>query len=116
MNKITLNNIQAYGYHGCWDEEAIIGGEYRIDVEINTNFSLAAIHDELSKTIDYVAVKEIVYREMAIRSKLIENVAHRILESIKKELRGIISISVKVTKLNAPMGGQVESVTVEIDG
>ncbi len=114
MNKISISNIQVYAHHGCWEEEAIIGGEYRVDVDITLDFTLAAVHDDLSQTVDYVTVKEIVYREMAIRSKLIENVAHRISEAIKKELLRTISIKVKVTKLNAPMGGQVESVSVEI--
>lgn len=114
MNKITLNNILVHANHGCWEEEAIIGGEYRVDVQIQTDFTLAAIGDDLSRTVDYVLVKEIVYREMAIRSKLIEHVAYRIRETLLNEIKTIVSVKVIVTKLNAPMGGQVESVSVEI--
>ena len=114
MHKITVNNISVYAHHGCWDEEAIIGGEYSVDVEMITDFTRAAETDELSGTIDYVVVKEIVYREMAIRSKLIEHVAQRIVHSLKKEIATIKQVTVRVTKYNAPMGGQVESVSVEI--
>lgn len=116
MSKITVNTIQVYAYHGCWEEEAIIGGNYIVDVEMDVDFTQSAIDDDLSKTADYVVVKEVVYREMAIRAKLIENVAYRIHQALMKELTMCQSISVKVTKLNAPMGGQVESVSVIYTG
>lgn len=114
MNVIKLNNIRVHANHGCWPEEEKIGGDYRVDVEIKTDFTLAAIGDDLSATVDYVIVKEIVYREMAIRSKLIEAVAYRIRESLMTEIKHVQSAKVIVTKINAPMGGQVESVSVEI--
>ncbi|MFM9983620.1 MAG: dihydroneopterin aldolase [Flavobacteriales bacterium] len=116
MSKISVNNIKVYAYHGCWEEEAIIGGEYIVDVQMDVNFKQSAIDDDLSKTADYVVVKEVVYREMAIRAKLIENVAYRIYEALKSVLPLCNTISVRVTKLNAPMGGQVESVSVEYVG
>ncbi len=110
--KINVNNIHVYAHHGCWEEEAIIGGEYIVDIAIDFDFTTAAIQDDLSGTIDYVLVKEIVYREMAIRSKLIEAVAKRIYDEIMKAAPTIESLQVRLTKLNAPMGGQVESVSV----
>ena len=116
MSKISVNNIKVYAYHGCWEEEAIIGGEYIVDVDMDVNFTQSAKDDDLSKTADYVVVKEVVYREMAIRAKLIENVAYRIYEALKASLPVCNTISVRVTKLNAPMGGQVESVSVEYSG
>lgn len=114
MGIIRLNNIRVHANHGCWPEEEKIGGEYRVDVEIHTDFLDAAIGDNLQATVDYVVVKEIVYREMAIRSKLIETVAFRIRESLLNELINVSGARVVVTKMNAPMGGQVESVSVEI--
>ncbi len=116
MSIIRLNNIMVHANHGCWPEEEKIGGDYRVDVEIHTDFMLAAISDDLKSTVDYVVVKEIVYREMAIRSKLIEAVAYRIRESLLTEIKNVHSAKVIVTKINAPMGGQVESVSVEIGG
>jgi 7,8-dihydroneopterin aldolase/epimerase/oxygenase len=116
MSKISVNNIKVYAYHGCWEEEAIIGGEYIVDVEMDVDFTQSAIDDDLSKTADYVLVREVVYREMGIRAKLIETVAYRIHQALQKELSMCQSISVRVTKLNAPMGGQVESVSVIYSG
>ena len=61
-------------------------------------------------------VREIVYREMAIRAKLIETVAHRIKDALKGALPMVDNVWVRITKVNAPMGGQVESVSVEVSG
>lgn len=114
MSRITINNMRMHAYHGCWEEEAIIGGDYIVDVALDLDFSAAAAGDDLSQTADYVIVREIVYREMALRAKLIETVAHRIKDSLKASLPMVNSVWVRITKMNAPMGGQVESVSVEV--
>ncbi|MFN5621450.1 MAG: dihydroneopterin aldolase [Flavobacteriales bacterium] len=114
MSRITINNMRMHAYHGCWEEEAIIGGDYIVDVALELDFSAAAIGDDLSQTADYVLVREIVYREMAVRAKLIETVAHRINDALKGARPMVDSVGVRITKVNAPMGGQVESVSVEV--
>jgi dihydroneopterin aldolase len=113
MRKINVNNIRAYANHGCWPEEEVVGGEYAVDVQVDFDFTEAAETDDLAKTVDYVRVRDIVYAEMAVRSKLIETVLMRMLHQIKKDFPGASRIWVKVTKYNAPMQGQVESVSVE---
>ncbi|MEN9348379.1 MAG: dihydroneopterin aldolase [Flavobacteriales bacterium] len=115
MAVIRLNTVRVHANHGCWDEEAIIGGEYTVDVALHLDFTEAAKNDDLSKTVDYVRVKEIVYEEMATRAKLIENVLDRMMIRLKSEFTQCDKIWIRVTKINAPMGGQVESVSVEME-
>lgn len=115
-HKIEVNGIKLYAFHGCLEEEARIGGHYVVDVTISTDFSLAAETDDLSKTVDYVAVNAIVKEEMAIRSKLIEHVGQRIFSRIKNELNGVSELSVKITKISPPINGDVDSVAIVIDG
>jgi dihydroneopterin aldolase len=67
MGTININGIKIYAYHGCLEEEAIIGGNYIVDVKVETDFEEAAAKDDLTKTVDYVKVNEIVRREMGIR-------------------------------------------------
>ena len=102
-HKIEVNGIKLYASHGCLEEEARIGGHYVVDVTISTDFSLAAETDDLSKTVDYVAVNAIVNEEMAIRSKLIEHVGQRIFSRIKNEMKGVSELSVKITKISRNM-------------
>jgi dihydroneopterin aldolase len=114
MNKILVKGIKLYAYHGCMEEEGKIGGNYIVDVIMETDFSKAAETDDLTKTIDYVVVYNIVKKQMAIRSMLIEHVGKRIINELKKDLQGLIKVDLKITKLNPPMNGNVESVSILI--
>jgi len=113
-NKINVNGIRLYAYHGCLEEEGRVGAEYIVDVTLLTDFMPAAMSDELGQTIDYCGVFEIAKAEMAIRSKLIEHVCSRIYHRIRKEFPAVTAAHVKVTKLLPPMNGPVDQVSVEI--
>lgn len=112
MGIIQVNNIRLFSNHGCLEEEAKIGSEYRVDVEIKANLKKSAHTDELSDTVDYVHLNRIVKEEMAVRSKLLEEVAQRILNRFFKELKMIKKAKVAVAKINPPIGGNVEEVVI----
>lgn len=112
MGIIKVNNIKLYAYHGCLEEEAKIGSWYRVDVEVKANLKKSSRTDELADTVDYVHLNHIVKEEMATRSKLLEEVAQRILDRFFKELRMIRRAKVSVAKINPPIGGNVEEVVV----
>lgn len=115
MHTIEVNGIKCYSHHGCLPEEKAIGGNYIVDVHMNTNFTLAAKNDDLSKTIDYVLINKIVVEEMAIPSKLIEHVGQRILQRIKNETKGLKKLRVKIIKLSPPINGDVDNVAIIIE-
>ena len=114
MGIIKVNNIKIYSNHGCLEEEAKIGSWYRVDVKIKADLKKSANTDDLSDTVDYVHLNHIVKEEMAIRSKLLEAVAQRILDRFFSELRMIKKASVSVSKINPPIGGDVEEVLVSL--
>jgi dihydroneopterin aldolase len=109
-NLIEVTGIELYAYHGCMGEEAVLGGKYIVDIILKTDFTKSAQTDKLIDTIDYVV------EEMAIRSKLIEHVAYRILTRFKNEFHSLDTANVKVRKLNPPIQGVVKEVAVVIDG
>ena len=112
MAKILVEGIKLYAYHGCMEEEAVIGGNYIVDVCIEANLDKPSESDKLNDTIDYATVYAIVAKEMAVRSKLIEHAAKRILDTLKRKFPKSEKIEVKVTKLNPPIPGEVEKVSV----
>lgn len=114
-HKIFVSGIKCYAFHGCLPEEERIGGHYEVDIEMQTDFSLAAANDTLTDTIDYVDVNRIVVEEMAIRSKLIEHVGQRIYTRLKTELSGIVYLKVHITKICPPINGDVQSVAISIE-
>lgn len=112
MGKIKLRNIKVFSYHGCLDEEGKIGSNYRVDLTVKGDLSHSAKTDELKDTIDYVHLNKIVKEEMAIRTKLLETVAERILKRVIDELLLVQKVKVAVSKINPPIGGDVGMVTV----
>lgn len=114
MGIIKLQNIRVYAYHGCLLEEGKIGSDYKVDVKVKANLSRPSKSDELHDTVDYVHLNLIVKEEMAIRAKLLEHVANRILERILDEIPMVSKAVISVSKINPPIGGNVEKVTVTI--
>ena len=115
MGKIHIEGIKLYAYHGCLDEEAKIGAHYEVNIYIDYDFTAATATDLLAKTVDYVEVFEIVKKQMAIRSKLLEHVGKRIYDDLMRNYKTIEKLVVSVTKLNPPMNGNVERVTVLVN-
>ena len=113
---IEVNGIKLYAFHGCLTEEGKVGGHYVVDVRITTNFTSASYSDELSETVDYVIVNQIVTEEMAIRSKLIEHVGQRIFTRITAEVERIEALTIKLTKMTPPINGDVDNVAIIIEG
>ncbi len=114
MGIIRLNNIKVYAYHGCLIEEGQIGSDYRVDLKIWADLTEAALTDRLEDTVDYVHLNTIVKDEMAIRSKLLEEVCRRIISRALLEIPMINKAQVKVSKLNPPINGDVRAVSVEL--
>lgn len=112
MGIIKISNIRVYAYHGCMVEEGKIGSDYRVDLKVWADLKKSAKTDQLSDTVDYVHLNRIVKEEMAIRTKLLETVASTTLDRILSELELVSKAEVKISKLNPPIGGNVEMVSV----
>ena len=115
MGIIKLTNIRTYSYHGCLAEEAAIGADYRVDLEIKTDVRKSSMTDELEDTVDYVFLNRVVVDEMAIRSRLLEHVTNRIILRVFKESPAVSRILIRVSKINPPIDGDVEMVTIEME-
>ncbi|MER3319511.1 MAG: dihydroneopterin aldolase [Allomuricauda sp.] len=114
MGKIRLKNVRIHSNHGCLKEEMLIGSDYRVDLEVTADLSKPAISDQLSETVDYVHLNNIIKEEMTVRSNLLEHVAKRIIDRIFDEIPEVTEVEVEVSKINPPIGGDVESVSVKL--
>ena len=93
-------------------EEGKIGSDYRVDLKVRADLKKSSETDHLADTVDYVHLNRIVKQQMAIRAQLLETVASNILDRILSELPMVQKASIKVSKLNPPIGGNVEMVSV----
>ncbi|GGG36914.1 dihydroneopterin aldolase [Bizionia arctica] len=114
MGIIKVENIRVFAHHGCLKEETKIGCDYSVDLEVKANLQTSAKTDDLSDTVDYVFLNRIVREEMLKPSKLLETVAKRILKRIFSEDQLIKKATICVSKLNPPIGGDVEMVTIKM--
>ncbi|MBO0330888.1 dihydroneopterin aldolase [[Muricauda] lutisoli] len=114
MGKIRLKNVRIHSNHGCLKEEMLIGSDYRVDLEVTADLSKPASSDQLSETVDYVHLNNIIKEEMTVRSNLLEHVAKRIIDRIFEEIPEVTEVEVEVSKINPPIGGDVESVSVKL--
>ncbi len=115
MGKIILENMEFFAFHGHYEEERIVGNRFLIDLIIESDTSKAAKSDNLQDAVNYQMAYKIVKEEMTKKSHLLENIAQRIIDALYRHLPGIDKINVKVSKLNPPIGGKTNSVSVVIE-
>ena len=114
MGIIKVENIRIFAHHGCLKEETKIGSDYRVDLEVKANLQTSAQSDKLSDTVDYVFLNRIIREEMNKPSHLLETVAKRILNRIFSDDALVNKATVYISKLNPPIGGDVEKVTIKM--
>ncbi|HEX2969994.1 MAG TPA: dihydroneopterin aldolase [Bacteroidales bacterium] len=112
MGIIQIENMEFYSFHGHFREERIVGNKFLVNLTIETDMSAPAVSDNLKDAVNYQRAYEIVKQQMEIKSYLLENIAGRILDALYTEMQGIIKATVKVSKLNPPMGGKIASVSI----
>ena len=116
MGKVILKDIRIYAFHGCMEEEELIGSDYIVNLEVETDMHQPAYSDLLEDAVDYVQLNAIVKEEMLIRSRLLEHIAQRIIDRILKQFPMVKNVEVKVAKQNPPIGGDVKELCVCIKG
>ena len=114
MGVIKVENIRVFAYHGCLSEEKKIGSDYRVDLEVKADLQTSARTDKLGDTVNYVLLNKIIKEEMLRPSHLLETVAKRILLKVLSEDDLVKQATVWVSKLNPPIGGDVEMVTIKM--
>ncbi|MFH0842109.1 MAG: dihydroneopterin aldolase [Bacteroidota bacterium] len=114
MGLIQIEGMEFYAFHGHFKEEQIVGNKFLIDVTLETNMEKPTESDNLKDAVNYQQAYEIVKQEMQKKSHLLEHIAGRILNAIFTRLEGVKKATVKVTKLNPPVGGRVNSVSVVV--
>jgi dihydroneopterin aldolase len=114
MGQIKIESMEIYSFHGHFREEQIVGNKFIVDLAIETDMKVPSESDNLKDAVDYQRVYQIIKLEMEKKSHLLEHIAGRIIDAIYAEIKGIQKITVKVSKMNPPMGGKIGSVCVEL--
>lgn len=115
MGKIFVEGIKIYAYHGCFKEETAIGTNFLVNVELDVDLTTPSQTDNIFDTVNYQAVFQVIKQQMAIPSKILEHVSQRCIDALFAEFPTIDKIKIKVSKLNVPLGGHIDSVSVQLE-
>jgi dihydroneopterin aldolase len=111
---IILQDMRFYAYHGVLPQERIVGGDYTVSVEVETDVTAAIATDDVEQTLNYAALYEVVKREMLIPSNLLEHVAARIGKAVMDNFPQVQALDLTVTKQNPPMGADCQGAGVKL--
>jgi dihydroneopterin aldolase len=115
MDKINLNQLQFYGYHGLFSEEQKLGQRFEVDLELYLDLKKAGKSDRMEDSIHYGEVYNAVQRIVEGEPKqLIEAVAEDIASQLLRDFQILKACRVIVIKPNPPIHGHYHSVSVEI--
>ena len=113
MGLITVEGIRVFAYHGHLPEEAKLGGHFMVNVWVTADTSEVEKTDDLNDTVDYARIIDIVKKQMAIRSNMIEHPARRIVDSILP-LKKVQKVKVEVQKITPPIDATFDKISVTI--
>lgn len=105
---IDLEAIRVRAFHGLLPQEQKLGQDFLVSLRlqiVNAAAASAFLDDEFESTIDYTKAYELIRREMAVPSRLLEHVAGRILCAVFEEFPSVQSVEVKIRKLAPPIEG-----------
>jgi dihydroneopterin aldolase len=114
MGIIRIEQMEFYSFHGCYEEERIVGNRFIVDLELDYDCTRACATDRIGDALNYQTAYDLVKEEMKTKSYLLEHIAGRILDVLFAGFPELEKATVKVSKLNPPMGGKIKAVSVEL--
>lgn len=113
MDRIIINNISVYGYHGVLPSEQELGQEFQVSLILGVKLPDLE-SDSLENALDYRLAVDTA-REVIQRSRylLLETLARRIAEKLLS-LPGLREVTVRVGKPHPPVPDIRGGVFVEI--
>ena len=109
-----MDDMRFYACHGVMEQERRVGGDYSVTLTVEVDLADAARTDDVADTVNYAELYAVVEQEMAVPSQLLEHVAARIGRRVLETFDKVTAATVKVTKLNPPMGADCKGASVEI--
>jgi len=114
MAKIALNNMIFFAHHGCFEAERIVGTRFCVNLSFDVDTAKAEHSDDVSDTVSYLDVYQLVKAEMQISSNLLEHVARRVSDAILQGFPQISNLEIEIQKMNPALGGEIGSAAVKI--
>ena len=112
--RVFVSNIRLHAYHGVLPQERLTGNDYTVSVSAECPLGAAIDSDDVADTLNYAAVCHVVREEMHTPSALLEHVVGRICRRIMADFGTVRAVTVRMVKLNPPMGADCDGAGVEL--
>ena len=114
IGKVALEGLEFHAFHGVYPHERESGNWFEVDIVVESDFSMASANDELQGTVNYETLFKIVKEEMHEPSKLLETVAEKIARDVLQKIPEALSVELRISKLNPPIGGKCKKATISL--
>ena len=111
---IEIEGMEFFAYHGCYETERVVGNKFMVYARLETDCGAAAESDDIGQALNYASAYEVIAREMRVTSHLLEHVCKRIIDALYAEFPCVERVTVKVSKLNPPLGGKLAATSVTL--
>ena len=111
---VTLREVRFHAFHGVMPQERKVGADFTVTLRVKADLSRPVFSDNVDDTLNYAALYDVLKREMAQPSRLLEHVAGRIGQAVFDSFPQVETADVTLTKLNPPMGADSEGAAVEL--
>jgi dihydroneopterin aldolase len=115
--RITLQDLEFFAYHGWYPNEQVEGNTFFVTLSISymvPDFLPLDEREELSNTVNYEFLYECIDVEMKATKKLLETVCQSIIQRILQQLPNLSSIEVSISKKKLSFVEQERSTTVSL--
>lgn len=115
LDKIHVNKMEFYGYHGVFPEETRLGQRFIVDLVVETDLRSAGLSDALENSINYAELYKVTKDILEGKPyKLLEAIAEKLAAELLGQFEKIERLTVKIIKPDPPIPGHYKSVAVEI--
>ena len=111
---VEINGLRVKARHGVFNQERAVGNIFEVSIKIHYPMQQALTLDDLSGTVSYAEVIELVKEVMQQPSMLIEHVAHRIRCALLSTYPLILGGEIRIAKLQPPVVAELKEVAVTI--
>jgi len=116
MDKIIIEELEVYAYHGVAQEEKKLGQMFVVSLQINIDLETAAQSGNLDATINYFELCNIVKDILRSESfDLIETAAIRVIQGVFHNFDHAQAVKILLKKPWAPMGHHLKYAAVELE-
>lgn len=100
---ITIDKARFWGYHGLLPHEKVVGNDFEVTLQLHFSANKVIATGDLTQGLNYAEVYQLLEKEMAQPTELLEVLTDRILTDIGLHFRLVTKATLSITKLAPPI-------------